>query len=156
MKKITPFLWFDDQAEQAAKYYTSIFKDSKITGVQRYGASGPGKKGSVMTVQFRLHGQDFVALNGGPHFSFSPAVSFYVDCKDQKEVDRLWNKLLRGGEAQQCGWLKDKYGVSWQIIPSVLGKLLYGKDKARSERVMAAMLKMVKLDVAALQAAGRG
>jgi predicted 3-demethylubiquinone-9 3-methyltransferase (glyoxalase superfamily) len=161
MQKITPFLWFDNQAEEAVNYYVSIFKNSKITNVARYGddaANVSGRpKGSVMTVAFQLDGQPFVALNGGPVFTFSPAVSFVVDCQTQQEVDHLWEKLSAGGEAQQCGWLKDKYGVTWQIVPSVLGKLMSDPDPAKAQRVMQAMLQMHKLDIAALQqAAGAG
>ncbi len=155
MKKITPFLWFDDQALQAARFYCSIFPKSKVTSVARYGAAGPGKPGSVMTVTFRLAGQDFMALNGGPHFEFTPAISLYVDCKTQQEVDTLWRKLLRGGRPSQCGWLQDRYGLSWQIVPSVLGKLLRAKDKQKAQRVMEAMMKMVKLDIAKLERAAR-
>lgn len=118
MQKITPFLWYDGKAEEAARFYTSIFKKSKIGSMRRYGEGGPGPKGSVMSVEFQLEGQGFVALNGGPHFTFSPAISFFVDCKTQEEVDELWDKLSAGGEKQQCGWLKDRYGVSWQIIPN--------------------------------------
>jgi predicted 3-demethylubiquinone-9 3-methyltransferase (glyoxalase superfamily) len=150
MKKITPFLWFDSNAEQAAKFYVSVFKDAKITQVARQGG---GKKAPAMSVSFRLAGQDFVALNGGPHYRFTPAVSFFIDCKDQKEVDYFWRKLIAGGEASRCGWLTDKYGMSWQIVPSVLGKLLKHKDRAKAARVMQAMLQMVKLDVAGLERA---
>jgi predicted 3-demethylubiquinone-9 3-methyltransferase (glyoxalase superfamily) len=152
MPKISPFLWFDNQAEQAAKFYVSIFKkDSKILSVQRYGAGGMGKKGSVMTVDFKLRGQRFTALNGGPHFKFNPAVSFVVDCKDQKEIDTLWAKLLAGGGAEsQCGWLSDKYGLSWQIVPANISKLI------DNEASMAAMMKMVKLDIQALKDAKKG
>src|SRR5512135_575073 len=120
MQKITPFLWFDGQAEEAAQYYTSIFKNSKILNITRFGEEGPGPKGSVMTVAFQLEGQDFTAINGGPEFSFTPAISFYVDCKTQEEVDELWVKLTAGGEESQCGWLIDKFGVSWQIVPAIL------------------------------------
>ncbi len=154
MQRITPFLWFNDNAEEAANFYVSIFKNSKITSVNRYGEGGPGPKGTVMSVTFRLDGQGFIALNGGPIFTFSPAISFFVDCHDQKEVDDLWEKLsAEGGEKQQCGWLRDKYGVTWQIVPTVLGKLLHDGDPARSKRVMEAMLKMNKLDIKKLEEA---
>lgn len=155
MQKITPFLWFDTQAEEAVNYYVSIFKNSKILNVARYGddaAKVSGRpKGSVMTVAFQLDGQPFVALNGGPVFSFTPAISFMVDCKTQEEVDHLWDKLSAGGEQQQCGWLRDKYGVTWQIVPSVLGELMGDPDPAKTQRVMQAMLQMTRLDIKALQ-----
>ena len=159
MQKITPFLWFDNQAEEAVNFYVSIFRNSRITNIARYGddaAKVSGRpQGSVMTVAFELDGQPFVALNGGPVFTFSPAVSFVVDCATQDEVDRLWDRLSAGGEPQQCGWLRDKYGVTWQIVPAVLGKLLSDPDAARAQRVMQAMLQMNKLDIGALkQAAG--
>lgn len=153
MTKITPFLWFDTQAEEAATFYVSIFKNSKIVSVSRYGEAGPGPKGSVMTVQFELGGQPFIALNGGPHFKFNEAISFSVDCKTQEEVDEFWNKLSEGGEEGPCGWLKDKYGLSWQITPTVLGEMLRDPDPEKSKRVMAAMLKMKKIDIAALEKA---
>jgi len=153
MQKITPFLWFDSQAEEAARLYTSVFKNSKILSVTRHGDAGPGPKGSVMSVTFRLEGREFIALNGGPHFTFSPAISFFVNCKSQREVDDLWRKLSRGGETQRCGWLKDRYGVSWQIIPSVLGELLRDKDAGKSQRVMKAMLEMDKIDIERLKRA---
>jgi predicted 3-demethylubiquinone-9 3-methyltransferase (glyoxalase superfamily) len=153
MQTITPFLWFDGQAEQAAKFYVSIFKNSKIVDMSRYGEAGPGRKGSVMTVTFMLDGQKFTALNGGPHFKFTPAISFLVDCKTQKEVDDLWRKLSRGGQTEQCGWLRDKFGVSWQIVPTVLGELLRDEDANKSKSVMNAMLKMVKLDIKKLKQA---
>jgi predicted 3-demethylubiquinone-9 3-methyltransferase (glyoxalase superfamily) len=156
MQTITPFLWFNDKAEEAANFYVSIFKNSRITSVHRYGEAGPGLKGSVMTIAFQLEGQQFIALNGGPHFTFTPAVSFFVNCKTQDEVDDLWNNLSRGGEEGQCGWLKDKYGLSWQIVPSVLGELLGGKDGEKSKRAMNAMLQMKKLDIKALQKAYDG
>lgn len=155
MQKITPFLWFDSQAEEAAKFYTSIFKRSKMGGVRRYGDAGPGPKGSVMTVEFRLEGQDFIALNGGPVYQFTPAISLFVDCKTQAEVDDLWNKLSAGGEQVQCGWLRDKYGLSWQIIPSALGELLQDKDPGKSTRVMQAMMQMKKIDIDGLKRAAR-
>ena len=156
MQRITPFLWFDNQAEEAAKFYTSIFKNSKIGKIARYGDAGPGPKGSVMIVEFQLEGQEFVALNGGPLFKFTEAISFVVNCKTQAEVDKFWKKLSAGGKEVQCGWLKDKYGLSWQIVPTVLGELLSDKDAAKSQRVMQAMLKMVKLDIAGLKKAAEG
>jgi predicted 3-demethylubiquinone-9 3-methyltransferase (glyoxalase superfamily) len=155
MRGITPFLWFDGKAEEAAKFYTSIFERSKVTAVTRYGEEGPGPKGTVMTVAFELGGQPFVALNGGPRFTFTPAVSFVANCETQEEVDALWEKLSEGGEKIQCGWLRDKYGVSWQVVPTVLGQLLGDKDAEKARRVMKAMLQMTKLDIRALkQAAG--
>lgn len=156
MQKITPFLWFDDKAEEAADFYVSIFKNSKIASLARYGEAGPRPKGSVMTVNFQLEGQDFIALNGGPLYTFSPAISFFVDCKTQQEVDELWEKLTVGGSEIQCGWLKDKYGVSWQIIPSALMELMQDKDPVKSQRVFKAMLQMTKLDIEGLRRAYRG
>ncbi len=157
MKKITPFLWFDTQAEEAMNFYTSVFKNSKVVGVSRYGDAGPGPKGSVMTATFELNGQEFTALNGGPvDFGFTEAISFYVDCESQQEVDYLWERLTEGGEPGPCGWLKDKYGVSWQIVPSALTEMLGDKDPAKSQRVMQAMLKMGKLNVAELRRAYEG
>ena len=153
MRKITPFLWFDGKAEEAMKFYTSIFKNSKIGGITRYGAEGPGPKGTVMFATFRLDGQEFMALNGGPQFTFSPAISFFVNCETQEEVDELWEKLSEGGEKGKCGWLKDKYGLSWQIVPSVLGKMLQGNNAEKSKRVMEAMLKMDKIDIKILKQA---
>jgi len=153
MQKITPFLWFDTQAEEAAKFYASIFPNSKILSVARYGDAGPGPKGSVMTVEFELDGQRMIALNGGPHFKFTEAISLSVDCKDQKEVDRYWTRLSQGGQESMCGWLKDKYGLSWQVTPGILGKLISDKDAKKAKRVMEAMLKMRKIDIAALKAA---
>jgi predicted 3-demethylubiquinone-9 3-methyltransferase (glyoxalase superfamily) len=155
MQKITPFLWFDNQAEEAAKFYTSIFKNSKIGKIARYGDAGPGPKGSVMIVEFQLEGQVFVALNGGPLFKFTEAISFVVNCNTQAEVDKFWKKLSAGGKEVQCGWLKDKYGLSWQIVPTVLGELVNDKDAAKSQRVMQAMLKMVKLDIKKLKQAAK-
>ena len=155
MQKITPFLWFDTQAEEAAKFYASVFPNSKILKTARYGEAGPGRKGSVMTVEFELAGQRMIALNGGPHFKFTEAISLSVDCKDQKEVDRYWTRLSQGGQESMCGWLKDKYGLSWQINPSILGKLLSDKDAKKAKRVMEAMLKMKKIDIAALNAAAK-
>ena len=153
MQKITPFLWFDNQAEEAAKLYTSIFKNSRVTEVVRYGDAGPGPQGSVMTVAFELDGQEFVALNGGPVFKFTEAISFVVNCTSQEEVDELWEKLTEGGEGGPMGWLKDKFGVSWQIVPTVLVELLNDPDPEKSKRVMEAMLKMKKLDIKTLQQA---
>ena len=153
MQKIRPFLWFDHQAEEAMHFYTSIFKNSRAGTVQRYGEAGPGPKGSVMSVTFELEGQQFFALNGGPHFSFTPAISFFVNCETQQEVDELWEKLSDGGEKNSCGWLRDKYGVSWQIIPTALGKMLQDKDPEKSTRVMKAMLQMKKIDINALKQA---
>ncbi len=153
MQKITPFLWFDDQAEEAVNFYTSIFKNSKITNVSRYGEAGPGKSGSVMTASFELDGQQFTALNGGPEYKFTPAISFYVNCEDQAEVDELWEKLSAGGEPGPCGWLTDKFGVSWQSVPTALGKLLGDPDPVKAQRVMGAVLNMSKIDIAGLQRA---
>jgi predicted 3-demethylubiquinone-9 3-methyltransferase (glyoxalase superfamily) len=154
--QITPFLWFDGKAEEAMNFYVSIFKNSKVGSVSRYGEGGPGPKGSVMSATFQLLGQEFIALNGGPMFTFSPAISFFVSCETQQEVDELWEKLSAGGEKQRCGWLKDKYGLSWQIIPSILGKLLQDKDAAKSSKAMQAMLQMDKLDIKRLQQAYDG
>ena len=159
MQKITPFLWFDSQAEEAANFYVSVFNNAKVVNIARYGEAGAevsGRaKGSVMTVTFELEGQEFVALNGGPVFAFNPAISFVVNCATQEEVDALWAKLSAGGDekAQQCGWLQDKYGLSWQIVPRVLEEMLRDKDPAKSERVMNAMLQMKKIDIAALKQA---
>lgn len=156
MQKITPFLWFDDKAEEAANFYVSIFKNSKIRSVSRYGEAGPGPKGSVRTVDFDLEGQGFIALNGGPLFTFSPAISFLVDCRTQQEVDDLWDKLSAGGDQMQCAWLRDKYGVTWQIVPRVLRELMEDKDPVKSQRVVKAMIQMVKIDIEGLQRAYRG
>lgn len=153
MTKISPFLWFDSQAEEAANFYVSIFENSKILTTTRYGEAGPGPKGSVMTVVFQLDGREFIALNGGPHFKFTEAISFSVDCKNQKEVDDYWRKLSEGGEQGPCGWLKDRYGLSWQINPTVLGEMLSDPDPEKSKRVMQAMLQMKKIDIAALKRA---
>ena len=153
MQKISPFLWFDNQAEEAANFYVSVFENSKVKKVTRYGETGPGPKGSVMTVEFQLNGQDFIALNGGPHFKFTEAISFSVDCGTQEEVDHFWEKLSAGGEKSRCGWLKDKYGLSWQVNPRVLGEMLGDKDPEKAKRVMEAMLKMDKIDIAALKKA---
>ncbi len=155
MQKITPFLWFDNNAEAAAQFYTSIFKNSKILNVSRYGDAGPGPKGAVMVVNFQLEGQQFTALNGGPLFKFSEAFSFVVNCETQKEIDEYWNKLTSGGgKESECGWLKDKFGFSWQIVPTALGKLM--SDPKKANRVMQALLQMKKLDIAKLEAAGEG
>jgi predicted 3-demethylubiquinone-9 3-methyltransferase (glyoxalase superfamily) len=153
MQKITPFLWFDGKAEEAMKFYTSIFKNSKVGNVSRYGDAGPGPKGTVMSATFELDGQKFMALNGGPEFKFTPAISLFVNCETQQEVDELWEKLSAGGEKSRCGWLKDKYGLSWQIIPAVLGELLADKDPEKSKRVMQAMLQMDKIDIEGLKRA---
>src|SRR5947207_15161539 len=153
MQKITPFLWFDTQAEEAAKFYASVFKNSKVISTTRYGEAGPGPKGSVMTVEFDLEGQRFVGLNGGPQFKFTEAVSFVVNCTTQEEVDYFWEKLSEGGQQVQCGWLKDKYGLSWQVVPTVLSKLLQDKNAKKSQRVMQAMLKMKKLNIKGLKQA---
>lgn len=155
-RRITPFLWFDTQAEEAAKHYVSIFKSSKIVKTTRYNEAGPGPKGSVMTVEFRLDGQDLIALNGGPHFKFNEAISLSVDCKDQREVDYYWKMLSAGGEEGSCGWLKDKFGVSWQVNPSILGKLLADRDAKKAARVMKAMFAMKKIVIADLRRAYAG
>ena len=151
MPKITPFLWFNDKAEEAAHFYASVFKNSKVGAVTRYSDAGPGPKGSVMSVTFNLDGQPFYALNGGPQFTFSPAISFFVNCETQEGVDELWEKLSEGGGTHQCGWLHDKFGVTWQIVPSVLWKLLHGSDPSKSAATMRAMMKMDKLDIQTLQ-----
>ena len=153
MQKITPFLWFDGKAEEAMKFYTSVFKNTKVGKVMRYGDSGPGAKGSVMSASFELEGLEFTALNGPPMFNFTPAISFFVNCQTQDEVDTLWATLSEGGQTQQCGWLQDKFGLSWQIVPTVLGEMLQDKDAAKASRVMQAMLKMVKLDIKLLKQA---
>ena len=153
MQKITPFLWFDGRAEEAMNFYVSIFKNSKVVRVTRYGEGGPGPKGTVMSATFQLEGQEFIALNGGPQFTFSPAISFFVNCETQQEVDELWEKLSEGGKKERCGWLKDKYGLSWQVIPSALGKMLQDKDPVKAKRVMQAMLQMDKIDIKTLQQA---
>ena len=153
MQKITPFLWFNDKAEEAVNFYVSIFRNSKVMSVSRFGDAGPGPKGSVMSMTFQIEGQDFYALNGGPVFTFTPAISLFVNCESQQEVDELWEKLSAGGKKDRCGWLKDKYGLSWQIIPTVLGKLLQDKDPEKSKRVMQAMLQMDKIEIKALQQA---
>src|SRR5262245_47847807 len=155
-QKITPFLWFDTDAEEAANFYVSIFKNSKILGISRYGDAGPRPKGSVMTVAFELEGQKFIALNGGPQYKFTEAISLSVECKTQEEVDEFWEKLARGGEEGPCGWLKDKYGLSWQINPTILGQMLSDPDPRKSKRAMEAMLKMKKIDIKKLQQAYDG
>jgi predicted 3-demethylubiquinone-9 3-methyltransferase (glyoxalase superfamily) len=147
MPRITPFLWFDDKAEEAMNFYTSIFKDSKIGSITR------GPNGTVMIAAFQLAGQEFMALNGGPEFTFTPAISFFVSCETQEEIDELWDKLSEGGEIEQCGWLRDKYGLSWQIVPAVLGEMMQDKDAEKSRRVMNAVLQMEKLDIARLKLA---
>lgn len=162
IQKITPFLWFDDQAEDAANFYTSIFPKSKVVNVTRYteeGAAASGTQaGAVMTVEFQLHGQNFVALNGGPHFKFNEAISFVVNCETQEEVDHYWDKLSAGGDeqAQQCGWLKDRYGVSWQIVPRIVGELMAHPDQEAAQRAMRAILQMKKIDIETLQRAAEG
>ena len=153
MQKITPFLWFNDNAEEAVNFYVSIFGNSRIVSMSRYPEGTPGPAGKVMTATFQLEGQEFIALNGGPEFKFNEAISFFVNCETQEEVDRLWDKLSEGGEKGQCGWLKDKFGVSWQIIPTALGQLLGDPDSQKSRRVMQVMLKMTKIDIAALRRA---
>ena len=156
MQKITPFLWFDNNAEEAANFYVSIFKNSRLLKVARYSDAGPGPKGTVMTVEFELDGQEFVALNAGPTFKFTEAISFVVNCETQEEVDYYWEHLSEGGEKSHCGWLKDKFGLSWQVTPTILGKLMADKDQQKASRVMQAMLKMDKLDIEPLQHAYEG
>jgi predicted 3-demethylubiquinone-9 3-methyltransferase (glyoxalase superfamily) len=153
VQKINPFLWFDNQAEEAATFYVALFKNSKLLNVARYGDAGPGPKGSAMTVTFELAGQKFIALNGGPVFKFNEAVSFLINCETQQEVDDLWEKLSAGGSESQCGWVKDKYGLSWQVVPTALGEMLQDKDPKKSQRVMQAMLQMRKIDIAKLKQA---
>jgi predicted 3-demethylubiquinone-9 3-methyltransferase (glyoxalase superfamily) len=153
MQKITPFLWFNNNAEEAVNFYISIFKNSKIVNISRYGEAGPGPKGTVMSATFELNGQEFMALNGGPHFSFSPAISLFVKCETQQEVDEFWEKLSAGGKKERCGWLTDKYGLSWQIIPNALGRMLQDKDPEKSRRVMKAMLQMDKINIDGLKQA---
>ena len=152
-QKITPFLWLDNQAEEAVNFYSSIFKNSKVKNMTRYGDAGPGPAGSVMTASFELDGQEFIALNGGPHFKFTEAISFVIDCDTQEEVDHYWYKLSAGGAESQCGWLKDKFGLSWQVVPNILIKLLGDKDKAKANRVMQVMMTMKKIDIAKLEQA---
>ena len=156
MQRIVPFLWFDSNAEEAVNFYISIFKNSKILSIARYGDAGPGPKGTVMTMNFQLEGQDFMALNGGPYYTFSPAISFFVNCETQAEVDELWEKLTAGGSDVQCGWLRDKFGVSWQIIPRTLIELMQDKDPMKSQRVFKAMMGMIKIDIEGLKRAYRG
>jgi predicted 3-demethylubiquinone-9 3-methyltransferase (glyoxalase superfamily) len=151
MQKITPFLWFDGNVEEAINLYTAIFKDSKILAITRYGEEGPGPKGTVMTASFKILDQEFVALNGGPHFKFNEAVSFVINCENQEEVDYYWEKLSEGGVQQQCGWLKDRFGLSWQIVPTILPQLLSQKDAEKSKRVMQALLQMKKLEIQTLK-----
>ena len=153
IQKITPFLWFDGNAEEAVNFYTSIFKNSKVTNVARFGDNPHGEKGKVMTMEFEIEGMTFTALNGGPEYKFSQAISFLVNCETQAEVDHLWDKLSAGGEVQQCGWLLDKFGLAWQIVPTLLGKLMSDKDPEKANRVMQALLQMVKIDMDKLQAA---
>ncbi len=155
IQKITPFLWFDHQAEEAARFYTSVFKNSRMVAITRYGATGPAPEGSVMTVAFELDGQKFAALNGGPTFKFTEAISFVVNCDTQQEVDEMWEKLLEGGTEIQCGWLKDKYGLCWQIVPTVFFDMIQDENAERRDRVMRAMFQMKKFDIAALEAAYR-
>ena len=156
MQKITPCLWFDNNAEEAVNFYISIFKKSKVLSVTRFGEAGPGPAGTVLTVAFQLEGQEFVALNGGPHFKFTEAISLSVDCNTQEEIDEMWEKLSEGGEESQCGWLKDKYGLSWQVTPSILVEMLQDKDPEKAKRVMEAMLKVVKIDIKTLKQAYDG
>jgi predicted 3-demethylubiquinone-9 3-methyltransferase (glyoxalase superfamily) len=156
MQKITPFLWFDKEAEEAARFYVSIFDNSKIRAVSRYGDAGPGPKGSVMTVDFAIEGQVFTALNAGPLFKFNESISFVVHCETQAEVDTFWDKLSDGGKPSQCGWLKDKFGLSWQVVPNALPQLLTDPDPAKAQRVMQAMLQMTKIDIAKLKQAHAG
>ncbi len=153
MQKITPFLWFDGNAEEAANFYVSVFKNSKIVSVTRYGEAGPGPKGTVMIVKFQLGGEEFLALNGGPQFTFSPAVSLVANCETQAEVDELWEKLSAGGEKLNCGWLTDKYGLSWQVVPTLVGELMQDKDAEKTKRVMQAIMGMNKLEIAGLRRA---
>ena len=155
-QKITPFLWFNDNAEEAVNFYISIFKDSRVTDVTRYSDAGPGPKGQVMTMSFELNGQQFTALNGGLQFNFTEAISFVVKCENQEEIDYYWDKLLEGGQAHQCGWLKDRFGLSWQIVPAEIGKFFGGDDPQRTGRVMQAMMQMVKFDIGKLKEAYDG
>ena len=156
MQKLTPFLWFDNQAEEAADFYVAIFKNSKIVSIDRYGDAGPGPKGTVMIATFQIDGQEFVALNGGPRFKFTEAISFVVNCETQEEVDYFWEKLSAGGEKSRCGWLKDKFGLSWQVVPTILEKLMRAKDAVKGQRVMQAMLQMDKIDIKTLKQAYEG
>jgi predicted 3-demethylubiquinone-9 3-methyltransferase (glyoxalase superfamily) len=154
MGRITPFLWFDTQADEAARFYASVFPNAKVGAISHYGEAGPGTPGSVMTVEFELDGRQFTALNGGPEFTFTEAVSFQVACETQEEVDHYWSALSEGGEEGPCGWLKDRFGLSWQVVPTALPRLLKDSDREKAQRVMAAMLKMRKLDIAELERAG--
>jgi predicted 3-demethylubiquinone-9 3-methyltransferase (glyoxalase superfamily) len=156
MQKITPFLWFNGNAEDAANFYTSVFKDSKILNIARYGDAGPGPKGTVMLVTFQIEGQEFMALNGGPQYTISPAISFFVNCETQAELDELWDKLSAGGAEVQCGWLRDQFGVSWQIVPRVFMEFMGDKDPVKSQRVFKAMMQMTKMDIEGLKRAYRG
>ncbi len=156
MQKITPFLWFDNNAEEAVNFYVSIFKNSKVLSITRYGEAGPGPAGTVLTAAFQLQGQEFIALNGGPQFKFTEAISFSVNCETQEELDQYWEKLSEGGEKGRCGWLKDKYGLSWQVNPVVLGEMLQDEDPEKAKRVMEAMLQMNKLDIETLKKAYEG
>ncbi len=155
-QKITTFLWFDNNAEEAANFYVSIFKNSKILNTARYGEVGPGPKGSVMTIEFQLDGQEYTALNGGPHFKFTEAISLVIHCHTQEEVDYFWEKLSEGGQKVECGWLKDKFGLSWQVVPDILLELIQDADSQKSQRVMKAMMKMKKLDIKGLKEAAEG
>ncbi|HEY1166471.1 MAG TPA: VOC family protein [Chitinophaga sp.] len=155
MQKITPFLWFNNNAEEAVMLYTSVFKNSQVHHISRYGKNGPGPEGMLISASFELEGQQFIALNGGPDYPFTPAVSLFVDCKTQEEVDELWERLSEGGSKERCGWLKDRFGLSWQIIPSLLGQLMQDEDPARAQKVMEAMLKMTKIDTRVLMQAYR-
>jgi predicted 3-demethylubiquinone-9 3-methyltransferase (glyoxalase superfamily) len=155
MQKIMPFLWFDGKAEEAVHFYSSIFKNSGIGDIARYGDDGHGVPGSVMTIKFELEGQEFMALNGGPEFKFTPAISLYVNCETQAEVDELWEKLSEGGEKGQCGWLEDRYGISWQIVPVIIGELMQDEDSEKRQRVMNAILQMKKLDIEKLKQAAK-
>ncbi len=156
MQKIIPFLWFDGKAEEAANFYVSLFKDSRIVNISRYGDAGPAPKGTAMSATFELAGQRYIALNAGPQFKFSEAISFFINCETQQEVDDLWEKLSAGGQKSRCGWLKDKYGLSWQVIPTALGEMLQDKDPKKSQRVMQAMMQMTKIDIALLKQAYDG
>ena len=156
MQKITPFVWFDNNAEEAMNFFVSIFKNSKVLSVTRYGEAGPGPAGTVMTAEFQLDGQGFVALNAGPRFKFTEAISFVVNCETQEEVDRFWEKLSEGGEKSRCGWLKDKFGLSWQVVPTILAELMGDKDPEKSKRVMQAMLQMDKIEIEPLKRAHAG
>lgn len=156
MQKITPFLWFDNNAEEAMDFYVSIFKNAKVLSVSRYGEAGPGPKGTVMTAEFQLDGQEFIALNGGPRFKFTEAISLVVNCESQEEVDHFWEKLSAGGEKSRCGWLKDKFGLSWQVVPTILAELMSDPDPEKSKRVMQAMLQMDKIEIGPLKRAHEG